>query len=280
MLSHVIKRLENALKAGCALSATQCRILYSLAVHGGAQQVGEVSSALGLRPSTTTAALAELERRELLIRQGCSEDFRVVHIVATEAGLAMAATVSQVVIYGLRACFGPLDGNPQKETGYSRIYRRVLGGEDAFVSAFMLWQHYYAARSPMERHAKAEGLALADYRVLLEVGQYNAGVTPGDLAVALMLKAVEVSSSTKALAQRGLVRRTRNRSDRRSILVDITSDGFALLDRTATAICDETFQKSLAKTRSDLQAIQELSLHFNAQARKHFTPAWPKPAST
>jgi len=274
MLLHVIKKLEVSLKALCNLSITQSRILYSLAIHNGIQQISEISLTLGIKPNTTTVAVTGLEKKGLLERKDCEEDFRIVYISITQDGLSMAEKINKAIVQTLRDSFEPIETilceDLKIETGYTRIYDKILMGENSFENTFALWQHYYSNRATIAKHAKAEGLTVVDYRVLLETSLHSRGITPSELASRLMLKVGEVSCSIRALAKMELVKRSRGNCDRRSILVEITSDGFAVLDRIAPVIFKEASRKSLAVGDGERQATLELSFVFNERERKRF----------
>jgi DNA-binding MarR family transcriptional regulator len=79
------------------------------------------------------------------------------------------------------------------------------------------------------------GLTLNQFRLLTLVE--DAAVTPGELSTRLVMKPPNVTAMINSLADRGLIRRSRNNHDARQTRLDLTRRGNALVERARTA-CD------------------------------------------
>ncbi|MGD9720199.1 MAG: MarR family winged helix-turn-helix transcriptional regulator [Pirellulales bacterium] len=101
-----------------------------------------------------------------------------------------------------------------------------------------LWQDY--------------GLTSPQLAMLREImGGQN--VTPGTLAAALHLSQPTVTGILGRLERRGLIRRERSPSDRRSILAIVTDAGKELAE-TAPPLLRDRFRRELAQLNADEQA--------------------------
>ena len=82
-----------------------------------------------------------------------------------------------------------------------------------------------------ERVSREAGLGAEEYQALLVIHSARAGVTTSYLAAQLMLKPRATLELVERLRQAGLVERTRDASDRRRVLVALTSTGRRLAAR-------------------------------------------------
>lgn len=93
-----------------------------------------------------------------------------------------------------------------------------------------------------KRLAREAGVSTAQLLVLQVVDQHP-GASVGTVARELDLTHATVTSVIKALEQRGLLRRERDDSDRRRVLVSLTADGRQTLDRAPRALQDVLRQR-------------------------------------
>jgi DNA-binding MarR family transcriptional regulator len=80
-----------------------------------------------------------------------------------------------------------------------------------------------------------EKLSVSQARILFELLDHPGGMTISGIAQRLLLLTPDVTAACNILACRNFINRDRSHADRRSILIDITSDGFALIRRLALA---------------------------------------------
>lgn len=114
--------------------------------------------------------------------------------------------------------------------------RRISQAID--VWSRQLWQDY--------------GLTSPQLATLREI-MSGQNVTPGTLAAALHLSQPTVTGILKRLERRGLIRRERSLSDRRSILAVVTDKGRELA-QSAPPLLRDRFRRQLAKLSAEQQA--------------------------
>jgi len=101
VIASILQQADMQL-AEHGLTYAQWLPLYKLMLRGRATNA-EMARALGLDPASVTRALDRLEAKGLLRRARSSADRRVVHVVLTGAGRAVAAKVPQVLARVLNA---------------------------------------------------------------------------------------------------------------------------------------------------------------------------------
>jgi len=80
----------------CGVTVAQAATLEALLRHDGALRLGELSTLLGISPSTLTRNLARLEERRLVERVADPADRRASRVQLTAAGRAAAGEVEQL----------------------------------------------------------------------------------------------------------------------------------------------------------------------------------------
>ncbi|WP_341501958.1 MarR family transcriptional regulator [Gallaecimonas sp. GXIMD4217] len=93
------------------------------------------------------------------------------------------------------------------------------------------------SRPMIEKVFKAFGLASNDFDVLATLRRSGApySLTPTELYRSAMLSSGAMTNRIDRLEQKGLVRRLPSQEDRRSLKVQLTEDGLALIDRAVAA---------------------------------------------
>lgn len=97
------------------------------------------------------------------------------------------------------------------------------------ASATDLRESMMALARQMRRHRPDHGLTLSQLEVLGEVSRTGVS-TPAELAVRLHVRVQSLTDSINELADRGLVSRRPDETDRRRQLIEITATGTDLLD--------------------------------------------------
>jgi DNA-binding MarR family transcriptional regulator len=103
----------------------------------------------------------------------------------------------------------------------------------------------------MRRHRPDNGLTLSQFEVLGESSRAGV-ITPAELANRLQVRVQSLTDSINVLEARGLLSRRPDRDDRRRQLIEVTSDGSALLDRDR-ADRDAWLDAAMRETLSDLE---------------------------
>lgn len=88
----------------------------------------------------------------------------------------------------------------------------------------------------MEKTLAKHGLNGATFDVLATLRRSGApySLSPGDLLATMMITSGTMTNRVDQLEKAGLVRRTSNPEDRRSVLISLTDTGFSLVDEAVT----------------------------------------------
>ncbi|MGQ3031431.1 MAG: MarR family winged helix-turn-helix transcriptional regulator, partial [Ferrovibrionaceae bacterium] len=96
------------------------------------------------------------------------------------------------------------------------------------------------------------GITYPQYLVLCVLGE-EGGATVGGIAARLALESSTVTPPVKRLEQAGLVKRKRNKTDERQVLVQLTAAGRQLLERASCLT--ETLTKRSGMTDADIEGL-------------------------
>lgn len=96
------------------------------------------------------------------------------------------------------------------------------------------------------------GITYPQYLVLCVLGE-EGGATVGGIAARLALESSTVTPPVKRLEQAGLVKRNRNKTDERQVLVQLTAAGRQLLERASCLT--ETLTKRSGMTDADIEGL-------------------------
>ncbi|WP_372788514.1 MarR family winged helix-turn-helix transcriptional regulator [Paraconexibacter sp.] len=83
----------------------------------------------------------------------------------------------------------------------------------------------------VETHFAASGISRGDYDVLATLRRAGGPLTPGRLQEGLLLSSAGITGRLNRLERAGRVRRVPSPDDGRAVLVDLTPEGQALVDR-------------------------------------------------
>lgn len=96
------------------------------------------------------------------------------------------------------------------------------------------------------------GITYPQYLVLCVLGE-EGGATVGGIAARLALESSTVTPPVKRLEQAGLVKRNRNKTDERQVLVQLTAAGRQLLEQASCLT--ETLTKRSGMTDADIEGL-------------------------
>lgn len=109
-------------------------------------------------------------------------------------------------------------------------------------------RRFLAASEAISRHA---GVTQQQYQAMLAIKTWpSETMTMGDLADQLMLTHHAAVQLVNRMAKAGVAARAPSSTDRRSVLVKLTDEGEALLDRLAGQHLDELLRQEPQLTRS------------------------------
>lgn len=259
---------------GAGLTATQFRILYRLTTHHGAMRVGALADALDLGASAVCGALAQLDAAGAVTRVDDTADKRGVHAIIAPYGNVLEERVFAAlrpVLAGIYA-EAPVDLRSYIAACTLKVARsNALFGDDLTRFSDVesaLCDEILLTSALANRVAHDEGLSLTEYRILLELLPRTEGARPNEIARRLGLRRNGVAAAQSELQRRGLVMRHRDNLDRRAAIIELTSDGYAVLRHAALAmsaaldyeIMPGITENDLAKHRRLASSVQEARL--------------------
>jgi DNA-binding MarR family transcriptional regulator len=143
---------------------------------------------------------------------------------------------------------------PIRERLQQRRFRTLA--DEAVVSLLVVADQFERAAAPVwERH----GITGDQYNVLRILrGVYPAGHPRNEVARRMVHRAPDVTRMLDRLVRQGLVRRERNRGDRRESIATITKAGLALLERVDPDVHDLQVAVTAALGTRDLRELVRL----------------------
>jgi DNA-binding MarR family transcriptional regulator len=236
----------------CALKLTHFRVLSNVTRHRGVQSVHSIAKDLRLSDSTISLTINQMEKEGLVARAAADDDRRVVLVKATEQGIAAMEDAEMALAKLVSDLWKPLSAS-HKQTlmgGTEKIdvaqntsseITRQIRAITAYINVYLFTLEAFRAA------VRENGLLVNEFRVLFELNEHHRGISPGKLGGLLFLKPNEVTKATDNLVDRFLVKRSRAPLDRRVLLMEITSDGYDLLRKTAPLV-DKAFLSGVADT--------------------------------
>lgn len=90
--------------------------------------------------------------------------------------------------------------------------------------------------SAIEKALSKFDLTGSEFRALFELDQHPRGMNASDLSLALLVKLNGLTSICDSLNDKGLIFRSQSIADRRSIILEISTEGYGVLRKTAPII--------------------------------------------
>lgn len=280
MHMYIMRNLRDTVERSCKLNSAQARVLCFLELNGDDFQVGKLAENLKLSPSLATKSIASLEASGYVERVDDQADRRAVYVVLTEKGKQVAMRLWEVQgeaiarDYHLMTAALKQNNQTNVETPYTSIYQGILSGDAR--SIFTLTEYYEDLSHTYSHHARLHDVSLNAYFILLILYQnenMNDEVSPGDLAMMLLLKKTVVSHALSELLSHGYVNCHRGHLDRRKNVVDLTSEGFALVSTVTPALYDDLLKVTFPETsEAETEVLEICADHFNNAMRKSFRP--------
>jgi len=118
--------------------------------------------------------------------------------------------------------------------GFLRAYPQIDSEIEGIVDRICKLNKYFV--TTLEDTVAEQGLDHAEYKLLVRLRSNGPGATEsaGDLSRALVMSSGGMTNLLDRLEERGLVHRTSDPSDRRSVLVGLTAVGKKTIDRAVS----------------------------------------------
>lgn len=280
MLMHTMRNLKDAIERTCKLNSVQARTLCYLDLNGDGFQVGKLAESLKLSPSLATKTIASLETCGYVERVDDQADRRVVYVRLTEKGRTAVARLWKVQSeaitrdYHLLSAALRRSGRTDVETQYTPIYQGIISGDNR--SLFTLTEYYEDVSHTFLYHARTHDVSLSAYFILLVLYQNedtNNEISPGELAMVLLLKKTVVSHALSELVSHGYVGCQRSHLDRRKNVVDLTTEGYSLVSDIAPALYEDLCKITLSEeSKAQDEVLEMCADYFNSVMRQSFRP--------
>lgn len=270
LMMFYTRALENAiLKSG--ITTTQYRILLRVIGHRGCMRMGEIANSLDITASCASGAVAQLVDMKAARRIELADDRRGVYVHVTERGCALANAATSSVYPIMKDVMGTVpdslyayvSGCTLQVACKNALFEdeSVLPGRSGEARVRLALCDEILHTSNLATHiTHDEGLSLVEYRVLLDLNDHILGTHPNEISQRLAVRRNGIAAAQSTLIDRELVKRVPDICDRRSVIIELTSDGFAVLRRTAIAMSEGLHTRILPNlTPQDLITHRELA---------------------
>ncbi|MFF7071745.1 MarR family winged helix-turn-helix transcriptional regulator [Streptomyces pseudovenezuelae] len=127
---------------------------------------------------------------------------------------------------------------------------------------YMVKQVELVVRSHLDELVRPSGITALQYTALTVLERHD-GLSAAQLARDSFVTAQSIADLVRSLETRGLVRRERNPRNRRELLILLTEEARALLDRHAGPVRE-----------LEVRMVRDLTAHQTEQFRQALTRAW------
>lgn len=256
--------VDKNIRTACGLNITQSRILFYIGTHE-VQPIGNVGTALFLKPSTITAAVNHLVDAGYVSRSFDDVDRRNVYISITQKGIDITPNFIPAVRKAfvedcplsyeekhldLRELLLPTSSHvffDREEEGVDAIAARIAQDLSLDYSQEQIVQHimcvliienisYFLTR--MTEYERALNLSPNEARILRLLGNNNTGTRLKDLSAAINIRPNVASLSIRTLIDRNLITRVPNPKDRRAANVTLSRKGARFVHATKGELID------------------------------------------
>lgn len=256
--------VDKNIRAACGINITQARILFYIGTHD-VQPIGNVGTALFLKPSTITAAVNHLVDGGYVSRSFDDVDRRNVYIAITQKGIEITPNFIPAVrkafnedcplAYAekhleLRELLLPTSSHvffDREEEDVDAIAARIAQDLSLDYSQEQIVQHimsvlivenisYFLTR--MTEYERALNLSPNEARILRVLGNNNTGTRLKDLSAAINIRPNVASLSIRTLTDRNLITRVPNPKDRRAANVTLSRKGARFVHATKGELID------------------------------------------
>jgi DNA-binding MarR family transcriptional regulator len=144
--------------------------------------------------------------------------------------------------------------------GYSRRMRQTWPAGTEPMLLYRVKQVELAIRSRLDDIFRPAGLTALQYTALTVLERHE-DMSAAQLARHSFVTAQSMADMIAALQVRGLIERHRDRADRRRLVVALTADGRALLDRYRETVADLEERMLAGLSEADVASLRH-SLHI------------------
>lgn len=263
---------RKALRSECDISIAEYRLLASLTDHGEPVRPASVTKALGVSPAMTTLTANSLVNKGLVERNGAKGATR---LTATRQGAALCKDADNVLAGVHHALLSPLD-DVQRDTivvGTQMTVAATTGSnrvkDDSFFAEYETLCAFLVIERVMTESAQSSGLPMNGFRILFRLDETGGHATPGELSETLALSPPVVTHALKALERDGMVTRSAEKLDKRSIRVRMTEQGARILEKAIQHMEPQLISGIRTSTASERRLIQEACEIMALAVRKH-----------
>lgn len=283
MSAHILfhKRVFCSLQA-TGLTAGQPKLLEFLADNGPVMQK-DLARACGIEPSTIARLLPRMETSGLIFRRSMQGDRRAVIVSLTKQGQSRADLVKQVFLQCEAKAFTGLP--PEKQEHLLAVFQKIEqnlqvqlnpqtgGGSQAAKDSALEKRikrepslHYYlmACQGLLQKQLffrlSDTGLTPGQPKIL-EFLNHGEGCQQKEIAAACKIEPATVTSLLLKMETSGLIQRTMEHGNRRSLHVYLTERGRTMMQRTLAEM-EETVRQAFWEIaqeqegfRKDLEAV-------------------------
>jgi DNA-binding MarR family transcriptional regulator len=217
-MAIVFRRLKAGIAHSHGLTLSQYRILLLLRDQASEMRIVDVAEALEMKTNTVAAAIPALERGELLSRAEDQDDRRAVRLRITRKGKAALRAADAAVLAELQKAWAAL--TPEQ---VSTVRGQPVGEFDHLTAEYV--SGVYRVYACVADVVAPRGITYTQLTILLALAESDSALRPVDLAAHLGLHTPTLAMALTSLEELGLVKRTRDASDRRASWVGLTDVG-------------------------------------------------------
>lgn len=274
-IAHWLRSYKLRYRQHANITETQYIILDLLDWMGGSSNVNKLATCLGMQKSTISSALIGLELSGLVMRRQEDTDRRRINVILTNSALDIlkhAKNIAEDIMQEELKPLGKYLKAAMLDVAENIVVSHKLDNDKFLKSDMYFYRICLFCEQLFLNCLKSEGLSSLEFRLLFELKDYSRGIGIKELAYRLLAYLSDTTIVCNALASRQLLACSKNSIDRRATIVDITSDGYALLQTVAPKIDSLLMQLAPNLSKYNRQILLKAARLMCANQRRSFLP--------
>ncbi len=266
MVVFVTRKVKRGVAEVSTVTIPQYRVLVSLQKAGGAKQTKDIAEDLGITSGTVAATTARLQENGMIERHDDENDRRVVHVSLTEKGRRCIEEVDSVIDNLVAELWKPLGRTLRSLNKLGSLKAVGLRGRMRFEAVTQFHNNDYleatfCCDTRFLNLVHNHNCSVTEFRMLFELMTEQKEMSSSELAKRLLVKLTDLTNACDNLAKRGFINRSRDKADRRVILIEITNDGYSFA-RELAPLVDELFAEGICITNQEERDLYLKSAHL------------------
>lgn len=225
------KLAREVIRQNCGLTLSQYRLLADIEKDEGVAKIADLGARLDLSVSSISTIVSDLEKNSQVTREDGYEDSRVVKVEITPLGRDAIRIGDQAIANAMAEFLSPgqvlVDRvSPEAKSQYIEKLGKGRSLPPYIHLSYSRIESMIICEKALQRICFSHDLTTLEYRILLMLAENDSIGKLSDFARLLLTKPANLATAIKPLKKSGSVVRSRDRVDRRNVVLEMTAAGY------------------------------------------------------